>query len=122
MSDGPFYRQVMGEEEGPYTAAELGMLARSGALKADALVRRDEGRWFPASEVPGVFSSREWLVAPILSLLVGTLGIDRFYLGHIGLGVLKLVTCGGMGIWAIVDLILIALNALPDAEGRPLKR
>ncbi len=43
----------------------------------------------------------------VLSILVGSLGVDRFMLGDIGLGVLKLITCGGCGIWWIIDLILI---------------
>ena len=43
----------------------------------------------------------------ILSLLVGSLGIDRFYIGDTGLGIAKLLTCGGCGIWTIVDYFLI---------------
>lgn len=46
-------------------------------------------------------------ISIILSILLGQLGIDRFYIGDIGLGVLKLITCGGAGIWWIVDLFLI---------------
>ena len=46
-------------------------------------------------------------LALILSVLVGSLGIDRFYIGDIGLGVGKLLTCGGAYIWWIVDLFMI---------------
>lgn len=45
--------------------------------------------------------------ALILSLLFGTIGIDRFYIGRVGLGIGKLLTFGGLGIWALVDLFLI---------------
>lgn len=65
---------------------------------------------------------KEWVVALLLSIIVGALGVDRFYLGYVGLGVLKLLTAGGCGIWYIVDIILIAMNKLPDAQGRPLRR
>ncbi|WP_419843025.1 TM2 domain-containing protein [Candidatus Poriferisodalis sp.] len=46
-------------------------------------------------------------VALLASLLLGMLGIDRFYIGHIGLGAAKLLTFGGAGLWAIVDWFLI---------------
>jgi hypothetical protein len=65
---------------------------------------------------------KDWLVALLLSILVGSLGVDRFYLGYVGLGILKLVTLGGCGIWWIVDVVLIATNKLPDAQGRPLRQ
>jgi len=65
---------------------------------------------------------KDWLTALLLSLLVGWLGVDRFYLGYTGLGILKLVTLGGCGVWALVDLILIILNKLPDAQGNPLRQ
>lgn len=55
--------------------------------------------------------------ALILSILVGGLGIDRFYLGYTGLGVLKLLTGGCFGILYIIDIINIATGKLLPADG-----
>ena len=50
-------------------------------------------------------------IALVISLLVGYLGIDRFYLGDTGLGVAKLLTCGGFGVWTLVDWFLVMKRA-----------
>ncbi|WP_302340486.1 TM2 domain-containing protein [uncultured Ruminococcus sp.] len=60
------------------------------------------------------------MVALLLSIFLGELGIDRFYLGYIGLGILKLLTGGGFGIWWLVDLILIATGKMKTKDGQEL--
>ncbi|MBU0472103.1 MAG: TM2 domain-containing protein [Nanoarchaeota archaeon] len=49
-----------------------------------------------------------WLLTLLMSIFFGSLGVDRFIMGHVGLGLLKLITMGGCGVWWMVDLILIA--------------
>ena len=56
----------------------------------------------------------------IISILLGELGIDRFYLGYTGLGILKLLTGGGLGIWWLIDIIMIATGKMKDAKGNEL--
>ena len=51
--------------------------------------------------------SKDPTIAIILSVLVGSLGIDRIYIGDVIIGILKLITCGGCGIWWLIDLFLI---------------
>ena len=119
-----FVVQRMGAEEGPYSLQDLATQARAGVLRSNTMVKRADGTgaWFLASELPGVFSDKDWLSTLLISFFVGWFGIDRFYLGYTGLGILKLITFGGCGIWYVVDLILIAMGKLDDSQGRPLRR
>lgn len=117
-----FTVQRMGAEEGPYTFADLQAQVRAGAIQTGTMVRRGTSNWFPAAEIPGLFSDKEWLVALLLSFFLGWIGVDRFYLGQVGLGILKLVTIGGLGIWYVIDLILIATGSMRDQNGLPLRR
>jgi TM2 domain/GYF domain 2 len=123
IQTGTFLVQRMGGEDGPYALTDLSLQVRAGQLKATSLVRKAEGgTWFQASEIPGLFSDKDWLAAILLSLFVGWFGIDRFYLGYMGLGILKLITFGFCGIWYIIDIILLATGRLDDANGLPLRR
>ena len=70
------------------------------------------------SKVP---SDGRWLIALLLCFFLGCLGIHRFYVGKTGSGIAMLLTCGGCGIWALVDFIMILVNSFTDKDGRHLK-
>ncbi len=65
-------------------------------------------------------TGKDWLTTLLLSAFLGYLGIHRFYTGHTAIGVIQLLTGGGCGIWALVDLIMIVTKNYTDAEGNPL--
>ena len=102
------------------TTEELTMRALARKITGNTMVVDSNGETWTAKQIPGVFSRREWLVALLLSVFVGVFGIDRFYLGKVGTGILKLLTFGGFTIWSIIDIVLIAIKRLDDQEGYPL--
>ncbi|HLC91424.1 MAG TPA: TM2 domain-containing protein [Candidatus Saccharimonadales bacterium] len=73
-----------------------------------------------ANTQPAV-GQKSFLVAWLLSIFLGQFGADRFYLGYTGLGVLKLFTLGGCGIWALIDWILIWAGSMKAHDGTALK-
>ena len=64
-------------------------------------------------------SEKNWVAVLLLGLLgiFGIAGIDRFYTGSILLGVLKLITFGGLGLWTIIDVILVVTGSYKDGNG-----
>ncbi len=116
-----YYVQVLGAGDRLYSVGELQQMAKQKALKPNTMVQhKDAGYPVQASTVPSVFSDKQWLTALLLSFFLGTLGVDRFYLGQTGLGIGKLLTLGGCGIWALIDFIMIAMRSVTDSDGRPL--
>jgi TM2 domain-containing membrane protein YozV len=66
--------------------------------------------------------SSNWLVVFLLSIFLGELGVDRFYVGKIGTGVLKLITLGGCGIWWLIDWIMILTDQFTDKDGNVITK
>jgi hypothetical protein len=96
---------------------EMKIWAEVGKINGTTVVVDQNGEHWNAKQVPGVFSKRDYVVALVLSIIVGSLGVDRFYMGKIGTGILKLLTFGGLGIWWLIDLVLIATKKLTDKQG-----
>lgn len=73
----------------------------------------------PAASAPAPGpSGKSQLVALLLAIFVGGIGIHRFYLGYTGIGVIQLLTAGGCGIWALIDLIRIITGDLQPKIGK----
>ena len=74
----------------------------------------------PCDDAGNQVSDKSRLAAALLCWIVGVFGVHRFYVGKVGTGVAMLVTCGGLGIWSIIDIILVATGKYTDKNGNPL--
>ena len=72
------------------------------------------------SAEPGI-SEKNFVATLILCILLGWLGVHRFYVGKTGTGILMLLTLGGLGIWQLIDLIVIAVQKFKDSKGLLIK-
>ena len=67
-------------------------------------------------------SDSQWVVTLLLAFLLGVIGAHRFYVGKTGTGILMLLTFGGLGIWLLIDLILIVTGKFTNKEGEKIAR
>lgn len=66
-------------------------------------------------------SEKGFVPALLLCFFLGSFGIHRFYVGKIGTGILMLLTLGGLGVWTLIDFIMIAVGSFKDKEGNLVK-
>lgn len=76
----------------------------------------------PQPDVPRNKSvNTKWLATLLLCWILGVFGVHRFYLGRVGTGILMLITIGGLGIWYLIDLILVITGNFRDENGQQIK-
>ena len=66
-------------------------------------------------------SEKNFVAALLLCIILGGLGVHRFYVGKIWTGILMLLTLGGLGIWTLIDIIVIATQNFKDSDGLKIK-
>nr|WP_320117893.1 NINE protein [uncultured Marinifilum sp.] len=72
-------------------------------------------------EIVNQKSEKNFVAMLLLCFFLGGLGVHRFYAGKIGTGVLMLLTLGGLGIWTLIDFIIIAVGSFKDGDGLYIK-
>jgi TM2 domain-containing membrane protein YozV len=80
------------------------------------------GDWVSSLREQHAISQKNWIIALLLSILLGLFGADRFYVGRTGLGVAKLLTGGGFMMWWLIDVILLISGEMQDDLGKKVQR
>jgi hypothetical protein len=106
----PFGQQQYGQQ--PYGQPAYGQVAPYGVSPEAP---------FGVDHLGRPYSDKSKIVAGILQLFLGGFGAGRWYTGHYGIAVAQLLTCGGCGVWALIDGILMLVGNVTDAQGRPLR-
>ncbi len=107
------------------TVAGAKKITKVAQLKAALKVKKEVKAIIKAAEkkekatepVEGAATGKSQLIAAILAFVVGYVGIHRFYLGYTGIGIAQILTLGGCGIWALIDLIRILMGDLKPKGG-----
>lgn len=103
------------QKEDPFSGAQANFVAAvKSANRASS--KAQASKQTQISEAP----TKDLLTTWLFSAFLGWLGVDRLYIGKVGTGILKLLTFGGLGIWALIDLILISVGQPVDKWNRPL--
>jgi TM2 domain-containing membrane protein YozV len=66
-------------------------------------------------------SEKGFVPTLLLCIFLGGFGVHRFYVGKIGTGLLMLITLGGLGIWTLIDIIMIVVGKFTDKQGLVVK-
>ncbi|PID98439.1 MAG: hypothetical protein CSA83_01270 [Actinomycetales bacterium] len=130
--DPAVYGQHYSRPQGSYGQASYsagpGFAGQSGARPFSPYGQPAAQPVYPTAGIYGIdprtglpFSDRSRVIAGILQLFVGGLGAGRWYTGHYGIALAQLLTCGGCGIWALIDGIIMLTGEVRDAEGLPLR-
>ncbi len=138
-----------GKEYGPISYDQVQNWIREGRANAQTMIHTDtNSKWMPLGQCPKFASmvggspmanpninqpmahhpnAKSKIAAGVLGLLIGSLGIHRFYLGYTGIGIAQIIvtfaTCGAGALWGFIEgvMILTGSSITTDADGIPLK-